>query len=61
MHISLLTSFKKMNFFAVFKKMVGARRELSAQASTDSARCGRKQRNSIKKRQSSVADYLSMF
>ncbi|VDK80211.1 unnamed protein product [Litomosoides sigmodontis] len=45
----------------LFKKMVGARRELNAQASTDSARCGRKQRNSIKKRQSSLADYLNIM
>ncbi|KAL3994197.1 Cleavage inducing molecular chaperone family protein [Acanthocheilonema viteae] len=44
----------------LFKKMIGARRELSAQASTDSARCSRKHRNSIKKRQSSVADYLNI-
>ncbi|CAG9535528.1 unnamed protein product [Cercopithifilaria johnstoni] len=45
----------------LFKKMIGARRELSAQASTDSARCGRKQRNSIKKRQNSVADYINIM
>uniref|UniRef100_A0A0R3S3P2 J domain-containing protein n=1 Tax=Elaeophora elaphi TaxID=1147741 RepID=A0A0R3S3P2_9BILA len=48
-------------FFPVFKKMIGTRRELSAQASADSARCGRKQRNSIKKRQSSVADYINIM
>ncbi|EJD74200.1 hypothetical protein LOAG_18450 [Loa loa] len=45
----------------VFKKMIGARRELNAQAPTDSARGNRKQRNSIKKRQNSVADYLNIM
>uniref|UniRef100_A0A8R1XPE8 J domain-containing protein n=1 Tax=Onchocerca volvulus TaxID=6282 RepID=A0A8R1XPE8_ONCVO len=45
----------------VFKKTIGARRELSAHAPNDSARCGRKQRNSVKKRQSDVADYISIL
>ncbi|MCP9261220.1 hypothetical protein DINM_004606 [Dirofilaria immitis] len=44
-----------------FKKVISARRELSAHASTDSSRCGRKQRNSVKKRQSDVADYINIM
>ncbi|KAK6103313.1 Cleavage inducing molecular chaperone family protein [Brugia pahangi] len=45
----------------VFKKMIGSRRDLNTQSLIDSARCGRKQRNSIRKRQNSIADYINIM